>query len=367
MDHPRQITAIQVATILASTNIGVGILHLPVLAVRGAGTGAPLVTLLGTFIACIGLWVITRLGIRFPNLSIVQYSQDVIGKWLAWVGGVLVVFFFAILTSLTAREFGEVMGSFILSKTPLEITVIVMLLLTAISTRVSITTFAYIHYFYFPIILAPALLIIVLSLKNAEVINLLPILSGNKPGIILSDGFPIAGLFQGTFIMTAVIPAMRRPERAMSAGLWGMLIAGGIYLMIVVATVAVFGVEYTKLALWPTLELARLTALPANIMERLDALFLIVWVTAVFTTLLSTYFLTVHCMSNLFRLRDHRFFSLFVLPFTFFTAMLPQNILQLYDFIEMVSLIGLYITIAYPGLLLLIAVIRKKRGGRHAG
>lgn len=361
MGHPRQITAIQAAAILVSTIIGVGVLPLPLFAVRAADSGAPLVTLLGMVLAFVGLSLIALLGMRFPNKSIVQYSEDLIGKWLAWIGSVFIIAFFAILTSLTAREFGEVVVTSVLKTTPVEVTVIVMLLLAAVSTRNDITTFAYIHNFYFPALLVPGLLIVALSLKNAELINLQPIW-GNEPRGMLGGVFTVAALFQGSFVLTMIIPAMRRPEKAMKASIWGMLIAGGLYVTIVVAAVSVFGAEESKKLLWPTLELAKGTSLPANILERLDAAFLAVWVTAVFTTLFSSYFLTIHSLSKLLRLRDHRMFSFFLLPIVFVLAMLPTNILHMYEIIQNVGRIGLFITIAYPGLLLAISFIRKKRG-----
>ncbi|USG67876.1 spore germination protein [Brevibacillus ruminantium] len=363
MEHPRQITVFQATAILVSTIIGVGVLALPLFAVRAADSGAPLVTLLGVLLGFVGLALITVLGMRFPTKSIVQYSEDIIGKWFAWIGSVFIVAFFAVLTSLTAREFGEVVVTSVLTRTPVEVTVIVMLLLAAISTRNNITTFAYIHYFYTPILLGPGLLIVVLSLKNAEVINLQPIW-GNEPGGMLLGVVTIAALFQGSFIVTAVIPAMRRPQKAMKASIWGMVIAGGLYVSIVVAAVSVFGAEEIKFLLWPTLELAKATSLPANILERLDAAFLAVWVTAVFTTLFSSYFLTIHSASKLFRLRDYRLFSFFILPIVFIMAMFPQNIMHMYEIIQKVGRVGLIITIAYPGMLLLIAILRRKRGDR---
>ncbi|CAG7638355.1 endospore germination permease [Paenibacillus allorhizosphaerae] len=363
MQFTRQITTIQAAAILVSTIIGVGVLPLPLFAVRAADSGAPLVTLLAMMLAFVGLALVALLGMRFPNKSIIQYSEDIIGKWPAWIGSLFIIAFFAMLTSLTAREFGEVVVTSVLKTTPVEVTVIVMLVLAAISTRNDLTTFAYIHHFYFPALLGPALLIVALSLKNAEMINLQPIW-GNEPKGMMGGVLTIAALFQGSFILTAVIPAMRRPEKAMKASILGMLIAGGLYVAIVIATVSVFGAEESKLLLWPTLELAKATSLPANILERLDAAFLAVWVTAVFTTLFSSYYLTIHSMSKLFRLRDHRMFSLFLLPIVFVMAMLPLNILHMYEIIQNVGRIGLIITIAYPGALLLISIIRKKRGDR---
>ncbi|QNK55914.1 endospore germination permease [Paenibacillus sp. PAMC21692] len=361
MENPRQITMIQAAAILFSTIIGVGVLALPLFAVRAANSGAPLITLLGMLLGFVGLWIITLLGMRFPNRSIVQYSEDILGKWPALLGNILIIVFFAVLTSLTAREFGEVVVTSVLKTTPVEVTVIVMLLLAAITTRNGITTFAYIHVFYTPILLVPALLIVALSFKNSDLINLQPIW-GNATGNMMPGILTIAALFQGSFILSAVIPAMRQPEKAMKASIVGMLFAGGLYITIVAATVSVFGSEEIEKLLWPTLELAKATSLPANILERLDAAFLAVWVTAVFTTLFSSYFLTIHSISKLFRLSDHRMLSFFLLAFVFILAMLPQNILQMYTIIQNFGRIGLIITIAYPGMLLAIALMRKKRG-----
>ncbi|WP_199617121.1 GerAB/ArcD/ProY family transporter [Paenibacillus alkalitolerans] len=365
MEYPRQITAIQAAAVLISTIIGVGVLPLPLFAVQAADTGAPLVTSLAIVVALIGLWLITKLGMYFPSKSIILYSEDLLGRWIAAVGSLFIIAFFAILTSLAAREFGEVVITSVLKQTPLEITVIVMLLLAVFSARNDITTFAYIHHFYLPILVFPVLLIVALSLKNADWIHLQPIM-GNEPGGMMGGILTVAALFQGSFVFTIVIPAMRRPERAMKAAVCGLIIAGGIYLSIVIAVVGVFGSEETKRLLWPTLELAKTTTLPANILERLDAAFLGVWVTAVFTTLFSSYYLTIHAISKLFRQRDHKMFSMFMLPFVFIMAMLPQNILQMYEIVEVVGRIGLLITIAYPFILFVIAAIRRKREGHRA-
>ncbi|SFT07433.1 GerAB/ArcD/ProY family transporter [Paenibacillus sp. BC26] len=363
MANTRTITTLQSSAILVSTIIGVGVLPLPLFAVRAGDAGAPLVTLLGAIVGFCGLLLISLLGMRFPNKSIVEYSEDIIGKWPSLIGSLAIIAFFAILTSLAAREFGEVVVTSVLKNTPLEVTVIVMLLLAAVSTRNNLVTFSYIHLFYFPFLLGPALLIVALSLKNADVINLQPIW-GNSQAHMLPGIITIASLFQGSFVMTIVIPAMQKPNKSIKASFVAMCIAGGMYVIIVIAAVGVFGAEEIKNLLWPTLELAKATSLPANILERMDAAFLAVWVTAVFTTLFSSYYLTLRFISHLFGSKDHNMFSFFLLPFVFIMAVLPQNILQMYEIIEEIGRIGLLVTIGYPALLFIITHIRGKRGDR---
>ncbi|MFK7695747.1 endospore germination permease [Paenibacillus sp. HJGM_3] len=367
MENPRQITAIQASLVMISTIIGVGVLPLPLFAARAGGSGAPLVTIIGIAVALCGLVLITRLGQRFPHQTIIEYSEDIVGKLLGRIGSVLIILFFAVLTSLAAREFGEVVVTSVLKKTPLEVTVIVMLLLSALSTRSSMTTFTYIHHFYFPLLVFPAILIVALSLKNANVLFLQPVWGTGEWGSMFRGGLTIAALFQGSFVMTMVIPFMRNPSRVMKSACWAIVIAGGLYLSIVTATVSVFGSDETIKLLWPTLELAKTTSLPANILERLDAAFLAVWVTAVFTTLFSTYYFMNHALSRLLRLKDHRMFAMMTLPFVFVIAMLPQNVLNMYEIIQVVGQIGLLITVGYPLLLLVVARFRKKGGDIHGG
>jgi spore germination protein len=364
MESPKQVTMVQAAIVIFSSIIGVGVLALPRIAVEKMDTGSPLLTIMGMIIAFIGLFIVTKLGIRFPDKNIIQYGEVVIGKWPGRVGSILIILFFTLLTALASREFGEVVITSVLRQTPLEITVIVMLILAAFASRNDLTTFTYIHHFYFPFILFPASVIVALSLKNANPIYLQPII-GNDPDGMITGALTIAALFQGFFVITLIIPLMRKPQKAMKASIYGMLLAGGLYISIVTATLAVFGAEETKNVLWPTLELAKMTSLPGEVLERLDAAFLAIWVTAVFTTLLSSYYLVIHYISKLFHLRDHKMIALFALPYIFVIAMLPQNILHMYEIIEIVGRIGLLITIGYPALLYVVAIIRKKRGEHH--
>ncbi len=361
MNIQKQLTTIQTAAILTSSIIGVGVLPLPLFAARAAGSAGPLITAGGAAAGFLGVFILIFLGRRFQNQSIIQYSPRVIGKPIAFAGSMLIILFFAVLTSLAAREFGTVVVTSVLRKTPLEVTVIVMLLLAAKQARKDIRIFAYTHLLYLPFILAPGLIIVILSLKNAEWLYLQPIW-GTEWKRMGTGVLTVAALFQGSFIIGFLIPYMRRPERSVTAGFWGVSIAACLYLLIVIAAIGVFGAEEIKNLLWPTLELAKTTSLPANILERLDAAFIAVWVAAVFTTLYVSYFLTILAMSQLFRLKDHKALSFAILPVIFVIAMLPQSVAQLYEVIEWVGRFGLLITIAYPAFLLLVASIRRAKG-----
>ncbi|QQK77958.1 endospore germination permease [Salicibibacter cibarius] len=363
MDFPKNLTVYQTTAIVINAVLGVGLLPLPLIAVRAGDTGAPMVTFLAILVTLFGLAVLTMLGMRFPEQSIIHYSEDIIGKWLGRIGSLFIIAFFITLTSLVAREFGEVVITNILPETPLEITVIVMLVLASIFSRNDMMTFAYIHVFYLPILFVPSIAIIALSLGDADPLYLQPLWGHDASGMV-TGVFTIAALLQGSFIITMIIPFMRAPEKAMKATIWSIAAAGGLYVLIVINTLALFGPEEIKNLLWPTLELARTATIPGEFVERLDIFFLVVFVTAVFTTMYATYMFTIYAIKQLFRLRDHKMFSFFILPFVFVIAMLPQNTIQMYEIIERIGRAGLVLTIIYPVLLYVIARLRKKQGRR---
>ena len=91
---PRYITNIQATAVLTNTIIGVGVLPLPLFGVKAADTAAPLVTMMGAVLGFVGLWMITKLGMRFPDKTIIQYGEELIGKIPSMLGNICMIIFF---------------------------------------------------------------------------------------------------------------------------------------------------------------------------------------------------------------------------------------------------------------------------------
>ncbi|MEX2103941.1 MAG: GerAB/ArcD/ProY family transporter, partial [Bacilli bacterium] len=120
----------QSGSLIASTLIGVGVLTLPRVTASAAHEAAWLATLLGSIIAVVALIIITKLGFRFPQKSIVSYSAIILGpkkkKWKV-IGRILsapfilcLFGFWTISTAMVARTFGEVVVTAVLLETPIE-------------------------------------------------------------------------------------------------------------------------------------------------------------------------------------------------------------------------------------------------------
>jgi spore germination protein len=357
------VTPIQLAMIVVSTNLGVAMLALPRFVVRGAGLGAPFASLIGVIIGFIGLLAVVFLGKRFPKQTVIGYSETILGKPLGKLFSVLLVIFFALLMGLETRQFAEIVAGALLPNTPIEIAIFFMIFLCATTGFQNIPTFAYIHFFYMPLIVLPIFLVLIPAFQDFEVYHLTPIL-GNKPTFksFMSGGLVVTQAILNFFVISMVIPYMKEPRKCVKGGIWGYSIGSFFVVFIITMALGVFGEMEIMQTFWPTLLVGRMAHVPADILARVDAVLLISWIYGVFTTLLSFYFICVRGVSEIFHIKKYRILSFGGVPIIFIIALIPEDIYEMYNYILSVTFGGLFLTILYPVALLAVAMVRKKGG-----
>lgn len=366
MNNNRPITTIQVVAVIVSTIIGIGILSIPRGMSETGGSAAPLITASGFPLAFLGCWFTAAVCRKFPNESLFIFSRRLLGRGLADIFSVLISLFFAFSTGITMRQFGEVCVAVVFKKTPIEAVILLMLILCTLSIRRNIVKFTYVHIFYLPFILVSVIGIIIVSLRSVDTLNLMPITGNHLTYSSFFKGMlTSAALFQGTFILTLLVPVMKNPHQALKAGAYALLIIGLVYVMIVIITVGMFGSQETKLLSYPTLETARSISIGGGILERFDALFITVWVVSIFTTIFTNYYLATYSVQQVIRIKDHRLISSFTLPLIFIFSLIPRDIYQVHTIAFMTGVIGLILLTFYPLLLWLMALIRHKGGLAH--
>jgi len=364
---PRIVTLTQVSMSIACTIIGVGILAFPRITVNYAKTAAPIATIAAVILIMGGGLTLSYLGNQYRDNTLFEYADRIIGKWLGGIIALLFSIYFLELAALSAREFGEVVATVVLPRTPIEVTVLVMLFLAASASRNDIAVFARILTFYMPFVYFPMLVITILTLKNAQFVNIFPALDlshSTKVSGIARATLVVAALFQNYVIIGLFIPFMYQPKKAWKGVLLGVGAAGMLFIMLIYGTMAVFGIEEMHHLLWPTLELGKTAALPTFFIERLDPIIVAVWVTTVFTGLLSSYYVAIQGLSHLFRFKNHKVFTVALIPFVFILAMQPPNVVDLYKIVETIGVTGLLFSIGYPVLLLVLHSLRKVREKR---
>jgi spore germination protein len=368
MKKPRIVTDLQLLMCIATTVIGVGILAIPRITVEYTATGASMSTFFGAIIALIAALILAYLGGEYPNQSFFEYSDHLISKWLGGLITLAISLYFMELAALAAREFGEVVITSVLPRTPLEVTVFIMLMLATISSRGDIAVFSRTITFFMPLVYFPALVIVALTLKSAKLTNIFPTINvfyETTWGQMILSSLTVCSVLQNFMIIGILTPYMYQPKKALKSVSIGMTLAGILYLIFIFATLSVFGFEEIKNLLWPTLELAKTAAFPTLFFERMDPIFIAVWVTAVFTAILSSYYITLQGLSHLLRIENHTVLTFLMFPIIFVLAMQPSSELNLYDVIKRVGIMGLPLTVGFPILLFAIHQIKKIKTNRQ--
>ncbi|GGF82043.1 germination protein GerLB [Paenibacillus albidus] len=363
MNNNRPITTLQVTAVITSTIIGVGILSFPRYMADAAGSGAPLVTAAGLPVAFAGLWFTAAVCRRFPQETLFVFSRRLLGRGFADILSFCIFLFFAFSTGLTMRQFGEVCVTVIFKKTPVEAVILMMLLLAALSVRRNVIKFTYIHIFYAPFILSSIFIIVLVALKDIDGLNLLPLTGNHTTAASFFRGMVTSStLYQGTIVLALLVPLMKNPRKVLKAGTAALLIVGIVYILIVLITVGMFGAYETRLLLYPTLETARSISIGEGVLERFDAIFIIVWVISIFTTIFTNYYLAAYALREATRFRDQRLLASFLLPFIFTASLLPKNVFQSYCLASVTAIVGLILLTLYPLLLWLTAILRNQGG-----
>ncbi|WP_010274114.1 GerAB/ArcD/ProY family transporter [Paenibacillus senegalensis] len=361
---------VQNSSILASTAIGVGVLTLPRTAVEGGINEAGWLTpIWGGLFSILALYFISKLTLRFQGESITEYLPRIIGsERYPWIGRVLsfpvsliIILLWLLVSGIAARIFGEVVSTMLLPRTPLEVIIILILLVSYMFVTHDIEVLARVNEFMLILILFPVLIISLSSFKSAKLDHLLPLFDVDW-GLILKATLGSATSYIGIELLLAFSDRLTpRPSKLVKYNIFGVSIPIFTYTLITVAGISVFGVHELNLLTWPTLELVKTIDVPGAVLERVESLFLAVWVFAVFTTVGNYYFASVTTVMKVFKVSSQRWVGLLLLPFIYSISMSIPNLKRLFEFQAMIGrTVGLFFFIL-PIILLFIAVIRGKK------
>lgn len=368
---PFIITPGQGLCLSASTLMGVGVLVLPRTSTKGADQYGWIAVLIAMLIAVFAVIMINSLSARFPEKTLVEMCRELLGsKKNRWVGKILAVpvvlsytTYWLLFTAFVARMFGEVVVTAVLVKTPIEVIIGTMLFLCLFLSYYDSEVVARVNQVLLFIIVVPVLFISLSAYQGAKMENLMPILPRTQLTGILIATIPVLESFVGMEVMLMFNRNVKHSKVMHRFQIYGVLLPGIIYLLIVIAGTMSFGYEELALQTWPTLELVKSINVPGLILERLEAVFLSVWVAAVFTTCGNWYYCAIWSFRQLFGIRKKRWLPLVFYVGCYLIAIkMAQNIFDLFWYFEKIGYLGLLISVVFPSLLLMLAMIRKIDG-----
>ncbi len=351
------ISSKQLIYIIIGAQFGLGLFSLPRVVSEAAHKDAWIAVILGAIIPIFSLFLIERLGKRMPELNFAQMTTALFGRY---IGGFLVLFFIAYVIafeSIVVRIYAEVTKLYLLPKTPLTI-VLAMYAFTIIYIgNKGARVLGRINEIMFYMLLV-SFMVLLLPLGQSDYTNLLPIGEAGLGGITrgaLNTGY----YFAGTEILLVFYTLVIKKDEVIKAGLKAIGIVTALFCAMVIIGELVFGTYGLQKIIWPGLVLLKVAQLP--LIERLEFVFLFVWLGTGARPAINMGFAASLSLSQLLRIDEkkyHIYSLIFVGMGIFILALLPHDVLAAFKLAEYAGYGFLLIGLGYPLLYHLVAFFR---------
>lgn len=359
-DKSYVITSKQLTYIIVGATIGVGLLTLPDTVGREAKQDTWMAVGIGALLPLAGLFSITLMASRMPNLTLAEYAERVLGKWLGKLLTLFFIFYTIAYAALVARIFVNVLKIYLFPNTPAWALVGLILALAAylaskdvrVLGRVNELIFWEAEVLFFSLLMA---------IPNIDFTFYRPV---GDVGLIniLKGGYQATFAFLGMEILLVVYPLVQRKKDVFRAGVAAIGIVCAIYFAVVLTTLGVFGpdvigkIRFSLMVLLKTYE--------APLIERAEFFFIVFYVFIAFQPVATMYFAGRFTTEKFLGLQSPGRVTLALFPVILGVALLPQSFEGAIAFSSRLSMLGFVFLIIVPLVLWAVAGLRGIGGGK---
>jgi len=366
MKKDEKVSSIQMLFLLVTMVSVTGFLFVPSITAKYASRdGWISVAVLATAFGILVALVCTRLGLYYPDKSVVQYAPELLGKFGGKFIGLLYVLFFIHANAIIVREFGDFLVTAFLPETPLLVFNMIVVLLAAYAAYNGMEVLCRMNQFLFPLFVAVFAFIVILLTEDVCFNNFLPLMEhGVKPVI---RGSLVPNAWRGEIVLILMfLPFLNKPRETGQTLITAVLLIGFFLTLTAATSIAVFGPLLTQNMVFSILELARYVSL-GHFLERLEAIVIIVWVAGVTVKVAAFYLAAVLGIAQWLNIKDYRPLvypvGIFILVYS---LTLFENSRELVDFLATVFVPYAYLfELIIPMGLLAVALIRNRGGQKQ--
>ncbi|MGO4497379.1 endospore germination permease [Paenibacillus sp. 2RAB27] len=278
----------------------------------------------------IGLYV--TLGNRYPNHSLMAYSELILGKWLGKVISILFYLFFLIIASLVLRNVGDFITTIIMPETPIQVIHFVFLLIIMLGAVLGLEVIARAGEIFLPWVLLFIGVLIGFLIPQIKIERLPPIFEASTKAIIHGSLSVLSIPYLEMVVFLMVYPTihtnLKKGKGFIQAGFMG----GVVIFTITILCIVVLGWDFTSRHTFPSYTLAKKIHL-GGFIQRIEVLVAIIWFVTIYFKLVICFYSSLVGLQQIFNLRTYRPFvvpsalMLFTLAFLVY-----PNIIYFRDF-----------------------------------
>jgi len=278
---------------------------LPVLTTGNAAQDAwasALLTLLATAIIAAG---IAALGARFPEMTVIEYSRTLLGKYLGSLISLGFLWLFLHITATDSRLYAEVLVTAYLPNTPLLFIVSSMVVLAAFVVYQGIESLGRLADALIFLFTAFVLASMLMAVRRLDVANLEPVLARGV-GPVISGSITAIAVSAQFIGISMLVPVLTAPQRAVSTAVLAALLIGLVLIMAAVTVVGTLGPELGSRTIFPFFLMTRSLELAPRFLERVDVFGTMAWGFGLLVDVALFLYCGSRGMSQFFGLRDYR-------------------------------------------------------------
>ncbi|UFJ39832.1 endospore germination permease [Brevibacillus humidisoli] len=295
----------QLIVLVILVTIGDSILVLPSVIVAEAKQDAWISMIIGVAAGLTIAYLFCKVGALYPRLTLVQYNDKILGKWLGIVFSLLFLLYFLLNIGLMVREIGDFMTTQIMPETPIEAILILMLSIVIMGARLGLEPIARAgETFFVWFILLFFMLVLFLS-PEVDTEKMTPILAeGFQP--VLAGALPVMAFpFTELLVFLMIFPFVHEPKRMAKSFLFGAAMGGTVLTVIVVLALLVLGPDLTARNIYASYSLAKQISV-GDFIERIEAILAIMWLLTMYFKITLYYYASHLGLAQLLKLRDYR-------------------------------------------------------------
>ncbi|MEW9674213.1 endospore germination permease [Ammoniphilus sp. 3BR4] len=285
--------------------IGSSILLLPKFIAAEAKQDAWMTAMILAGVGLLLAWLYNTLSSLFPNMTLVEYSQEILGKWMGKITSFLFFTYTFLLCAMLLRQISNFFTSTIMPETPIESIHILFLSIVIMGVRYGLENMARTSEIFFPWVFILFLLIVLFLTPHVEFQKIQPVLAkGANP--ILHAAFMLMGFpFLELVLFLMILPYVNQIKEAGRSFLAGTLIGGIVIVSITLLAVLVLGAEETANEHFPSYTLAQKIDI-ANFIQRVEAIMAGLWIITIFFKLQICYYVSALVLAQTLEMHDYR-------------------------------------------------------------
>lgn len=357
-----QITFVQFILLIHGVQVGVGLLTLPRELAEKAGTDGWIALIIGWLFSTLASLIIIQVMKNYPNGTIIDLVTHFFGKWCGKIAALIFTVYFTFLGSIIFVREGLFIQFWVLPQTDLFILLCLLSIPSYMIVRNNITVLG--RYAELVFFMTSWMIIFYFTpLKEAHWLHLLPLIKeGWKPILIAAKTTTFS--FLGFEIAFFLYPFLQKKQKASIGIIIANTLTLAVFLIVTIVAFVFYSPDEIIQYKEPTINLLKIVEF--RFLERLEIVFLSLYLFVISTTVLPLFFATVFCTSQLFGKQNHSKYVVWLLllnlAYVFFFPQTFGRNTQIQKGIEPFSMILWY---AFPLCLWVYLSLysRIKRGG----